>query len=130
VTNNLDSGAGSLRDAIKNANSGDTIALASSLNGQTIILTSGELAVSQSLDLDRLRLGEPDPAPIPSPCVAAIKGSCSVYASWHWQRPCEPSKNSAPLMARGVGNYPDAVSAAFRDGEPKAEATAPRRIPG
>jgi len=24
--------------------------------------------------LDRLRLGEPDPAPIPSPCVAAIKG--------------------------------------------------------
>jgi hypothetical protein len=41
-----------------------------------------------------------------------------------------PLQNSAPLMARGVGNYPDAVSAAFRDGEPKAEARAPRRIAG
>jgi hypothetical protein len=52
VTNNLDSGAGSLRAAIKNANSGDTIAFASSLNGQTITLTSGELAISQSLDIE------------------------------------------------------------------------------
>jgi hypothetical protein len=32
-----------------------------------------------------------------------------------------PQQNSAPLMARGVGNYPDAASAAFRDGERKAE---------
>jgi hypothetical protein len=41
-----------------------------------------------------------------------------------------PLQNSASLMARGMGNYPDAVSAAFRDGEPKAEASAPRRVLG
>src|SRR6516162_2363451 len=52
VTNNLDSGAGSLRDAIKNANSGDMIVFAPSLNGQTITLTSGELAFSKSLDIE------------------------------------------------------------------------------
>jgi hypothetical protein len=52
VSNNLDSGAGSLRAAIKAANSGDTIVFSSSLNGQTITLTSGELAVSKSLDIE------------------------------------------------------------------------------
>src|SRR6516165_7103032 len=52
VLNNLDSGAGSLRDAIKNAGSGDTIVFASSLNGQTITLTSGGLAISHSLDIE------------------------------------------------------------------------------
>src|SRR5262249_13635348 len=52
VLNALDSGAGSLRDAIKNANSGDTIVFASGLNGQTITLTSGELAISKSLDIE------------------------------------------------------------------------------
>jgi hypothetical protein len=52
VTNALDSGAGSLRDAIKNANRGDTIVFASSLNGQTITLTSGQLAISKSLDIE------------------------------------------------------------------------------
>ena len=51
VMNNLDSGAGSLRDAIKNANIGDTIVFAPSLDGQTITLTSGELAISKSLDI-------------------------------------------------------------------------------
>ena len=52
VTNALDSGAGSLRAAIKAAGSGDTIVFASSLNGQTITLTSGELAISKSLDIE------------------------------------------------------------------------------
>ena len=52
VTNALDSGAGSLRAAIKAAGSGDTIVFAPSLNGQTITLTSGELAISKSLDIE------------------------------------------------------------------------------
>jgi hypothetical protein len=52
VLNNLDSGAGSLRDAIKYASSGDTILFAPSLDGQTIALSSGELAISKSLDIE------------------------------------------------------------------------------
>lgn len=51
VTNTLDSGAGSLRAAIQAAKSGDTILFGSSLNGQTITLTSGELAISKGLDI-------------------------------------------------------------------------------
>jgi len=39
VHNNLDSGAGSLRDAIANAQSGDSIAFDQSLFDQTITLT-------------------------------------------------------------------------------------------
>jgi hypothetical protein len=52
VTSALDSGAGSLRDAIVHAKDGDTIVFASSLNGQSITLTSGELAISKSLDIE------------------------------------------------------------------------------
>jgi hypothetical protein len=52
VLNNLDSGAGSLRDAITSAKSGDTIVFAASLNGQTITLTGGELAIKNSLDIE------------------------------------------------------------------------------
>jgi hypothetical protein len=52
VLNNLDSGAGSLRDTIKHADSGDTIVFAASLYGQTITLTSDELAITKSLDIE------------------------------------------------------------------------------
>jgi hypothetical protein len=52
VLNNLDSGPGSLRDTISKANSGDTIVFAPSLAGQTITLTSGELAINNSLDIE------------------------------------------------------------------------------
>jgi hypothetical protein len=52
VTNNLDKGSGSLRDAITNAKSGDTIVFAPSLNGQTITLTSDQLAINNSLDIE------------------------------------------------------------------------------
>jgi hypothetical protein len=52
VTNNLDKGAGSLRDAITNAKSGDTIVFASSLDGQTITLTSDQLTINKSLDIE------------------------------------------------------------------------------
>ncbi len=52
VTNNKDSGSGSLRALIAAASSGDTIKFASSLNGQTIKLTTGELDITTSLNID------------------------------------------------------------------------------
>lgn len=54
VTSAADNGAGSLRAAIANANSGDTIAFDGSLAGQTITLTGGqiELAVKSNLTID------------------------------------------------------------------------------
>src|SRR5262245_56284575 len=52
VSNAIDSGAGSLPDTIKHASSGDMIVFDPSLNGQTITLTSGELAITKSLDIE------------------------------------------------------------------------------
>src|SRR5438093_7100402 len=52
VTNAQDKGAGSLRDTITNAKSGDTIVFSPALNGQTITLTSGELVINKSLDVE------------------------------------------------------------------------------
>jgi hypothetical protein len=49
VTNTNDSGPGSLRQALADANDGDTIQFDPSLNGQTITLTSGELVVAGSV---------------------------------------------------------------------------------
>src|SRR5215472_12204422 len=54
VLNNLDSGPGSLRAAIGAASSGDTINFANSLKGQTITLTSGQLAITTKLDIEGL----------------------------------------------------------------------------
>src|SRR5579864_2297375 len=51
VTTAADSGAGSLRADIATANSGDTINFASSLKGQTINLTSGELLINKGLTI-------------------------------------------------------------------------------
>jgi hypothetical protein len=51
VTNTNDSGAGSLRQAIASAASGDTITFAPSVTGP-IILTSGELPIATSLEID------------------------------------------------------------------------------
>jgi hypothetical protein len=51
VTNTDDSGPGSLRDALASANDGDTIDFDSSLNGQTITLTSGQLVVDNSVTI-------------------------------------------------------------------------------
>jgi hypothetical protein len=51
VTNNLDSGAGSLRAEIAAANPGDTINFAPSLDNQTINLTSGQLVINKSLTI-------------------------------------------------------------------------------
>ena len=52
VTNNKDSGSGSLRATIAAAASGDTIAFANSLKGQTIKLTTGELEITTSLTIE------------------------------------------------------------------------------
>jgi hypothetical protein len=52
VLNTDDSGTGSLRDAIGHAKSGDTIVFAPSLDGQTINLTSDELAIKNSVDIE------------------------------------------------------------------------------
>src|SRR5437879_4214560 len=54
VTTNSDSGPGSLRAAIINANNAagaDTITFAPALNGQTITLTTGELLVSDDVTI-------------------------------------------------------------------------------
>src|SRR5262245_11714047 len=52
VLNNLDKGAGSLRDAIVKAKDGDTIVFDSGLHSQTITLTSGALDINKSLDIE------------------------------------------------------------------------------
>ena len=52
VTNNNDSGEGSLREAIATAESGDTIIFAGSLANQTITLTSGQLEIDKDLTID------------------------------------------------------------------------------
>jgi predicted outer membrane repeat protein len=51
VTTAADSGAGSLRSAIASAQSGDTIAFASTLANQTITLTSGQIEISAGKEL-------------------------------------------------------------------------------
>ncbi|MEK7215800.1 MAG: hemolysin, partial [Chloroflexota bacterium] len=51
VLNTLDSGAGSLRYAIGHSRDGDTIVFDEKLSGGTITLTSGDLAIKNSLDI-------------------------------------------------------------------------------
>jgi LPXTG-site transpeptidase (sortase) family protein len=58
VTNDADSGAGSLRAAISSAGSGDTITFASSLSGDTITLAS-TLTIDKDLTIDGSSLAAP-----------------------------------------------------------------------
>src|SRR6516164_3753690 len=51
VTSAADEGPGTLRQTIAVAESGDTIQFSPSLNGQTISLTSGELQLTRSLNI-------------------------------------------------------------------------------
>jgi hypothetical protein len=52
VTTTADSGPGSLRAAIAAASAGDTINFANQLKGQTITLTSGQISITRSLDIE------------------------------------------------------------------------------
>ena len=55
VTNNSDSGAGSLRQALADAAASagaDTIAFQSSMNGQTITLTTGQVSIAHDVTID------------------------------------------------------------------------------
>jgi len=52
VTNTNDNGAGSLRQALVDANNGDTIDFDPSLNGQTITLTTGELLINKNFTIN------------------------------------------------------------------------------
>src|SRR5262245_39364060 len=54
VLNNADSGAGSLRDTLAAAQSGDTIVFDPSLTRETITLSSGPLAITSNLTIDGL----------------------------------------------------------------------------
>src|SRR5262245_35527794 len=51
VTNTNDSGAGSLRQALADAQDGDTIDFASALNGQAITLTTAQLVIQSSVTI-------------------------------------------------------------------------------
>ena len=51
VTSTADSGAGSLRAAIAAASDGDTIQFDAALNGQSIMLTSAELAIDKNITI-------------------------------------------------------------------------------
>src|SRR5436190_18847208 len=51
VTTTADSGAGSLRQALADANNGDAIQFDPALNGQAISLTSGELAIDKNITI-------------------------------------------------------------------------------
>jgi hypothetical protein len=51
VMTDADSGPGSLRDTVSNANTGDVINFSATLLGDTITLTSGEIHVGKSLTI-------------------------------------------------------------------------------
>ncbi|MEZ4642689.1 MAG: hypothetical protein R3E31_08135 [Chloroflexota bacterium] len=59
VSNTNNSGVGSLRWAITNAISGDTIQFNAALSGQTITLTSGEIIINKNLTIDGSALASP-----------------------------------------------------------------------
>src|SRR6478672_7668187 len=51
VTNGNDSGPGSLRQALVDSHDGDTIDFDPALNGQTILLTTAELAIAKNVTI-------------------------------------------------------------------------------
>jgi hypothetical protein len=57
VTSARDSGAGSLRQAIRDAHSGDTIGFDKSLRDQIVTLTGGDLVIDKDLEIDGLGEG-------------------------------------------------------------------------
>jgi hypothetical protein len=59
VTTNANSGPGSLRNAVASAAPGDAVLFASSLSGQVITLTSGQIVLSNSITIDASSLANP-----------------------------------------------------------------------
>ena len=71
VTTTADSGAGSLRAAIAAASDGDTIQFDAALNGQTINLTSAELAIDKNITISG-----PGPAVL---TVSRVSGTFRIF---------------------------------------------------
>jgi len=76
VTTTADSGPGSLRDAIAAARDGDTIQFDPALNGQTIVLTSGELLIDQSITIKGFQL-------YPLPVQRSTAGGTPAFRIFH-----------------------------------------------
>ena len=72
VINTNDSGPGSLRQALADANDGDTINFDPALNGQTINLTSAELVIDNSITISG-----------PGPDVLAVSGVSRQFTVFH-----------------------------------------------
>lgn len=72
VINTNDSGAGSLRQALADANDGDTINFDPALNGQTINLTSAELAIDKNITITG-----------PGPNLLAVSRSSGAFRIFH-----------------------------------------------
>jgi hypothetical protein len=74
VTTTADSGPGSLRNAIQGAGDGDVIYFVGALNGQTITLTSGELAINSSISIQ---------GPGPNLLTVARNAQSSTFRIFH-----------------------------------------------
>ena len=72
VTDTTDSGAGSLRSAIAMANDGDVIQFDASLSGQTINLTSAELAINKNITISG-----------PGPSLLSVSRSSGTFRIFH-----------------------------------------------
>lgn len=86
VTSSADAGAGSLRQALADAATGDTIAFDASLHGSTIALTSGELSVMRGLTVNG-----------PGPSLLALDGG-GVSRIFH----LFPSNGTATVTLSGL----------------------------
>jgi hypothetical protein len=130
VLNNLDSGTGSLRDAIATASTNDTIAFDPSLNGQTITLTSGELAISQNLDLEgpgasQLTISGNDASrvfDISRRTVVTIAGLTITHGRADASAPIQPSSGGGILNYGTLTLANDVLSANQALGDPSTSA--------
>ncbi len=76
VTNTNDSGPGSLRQALADANDGDTINFDPPLNGHTINLTSAELVIDKNITISG-----------PGPNLLAVSRSSGTFRIFHVMSP-------------------------------------------
>ena len=78
VTNTADSGAGSLRQIIATAASGDTITFATNLSGSTITLFSGQLTLGINLTIDASALPAGIEITSPGSRIFSVAGTANV----------------------------------------------------